>query len=245
MREASARPDSDVALSVSNVAASYGRIRALHAVDLFIRSGQLVSLVGANGAGKSTLLKVISGLLRSDSGSIHLFGRDIGTASAEHRFRSGVAQVPEGRQVFGALTVEDNLLLGGYARSVNERKKSIEEMYARFPILKTKRRERAANLSGGQQQMLAIGRALMGMPKVLLLDEPSMGLAPMLIAEVFEIISGLRAAGLSILLVEQNAYAALSIADFGYVMESGHIAMNGPAYALRSDPRVQSVYLGM
>jgi len=232
-------------LSVQNATAHYGRIQVLHGVTLSLRQGQLVSLIGANGAGKTTLLHMISGLIRCTGGSIFVGGRDITRSAPDERVRLGICQAPEGRQVFGPLTVEDNLLLGGYLCTAFERAECIEAIYNMFPVLADKRRAPSMTLSGGQQQMLAIGRALMGRPKILLLDEPSMGLSPLLVREVFATIEQLRAEGLSILLIEQNAEAALSIADFGYVLESGRIVLSGSGRDLVADDRIQRVYLGV
>ena len=234
----------DVALAVRGLTAGYGRIEALHGIDLRVRRGELVALVGANGAGKTTLLRAVSGLIPASAGSVALFGRDIARDSADARVRAGLSQVLEGRQVFGPLSVQDNLLMGGYTRAEG-REQRLESMYALFPILREKRLLAAGTLSGGQQQMLAIARALMCEPKVLLLDEPSMGLAPLLVKEIFGVIARLKAQGIPILLVEQNAHAALSVADVGYVLETGSIALGGPAGELLRDPRVQAAYLGL
>ena len=232
-------------LAAENVDAFYGRLHVLKDVSLQVGEGRLVTLIGANGAGKTTFLKAISGLLSCRSGAIRLGGTDIGRLSSDKRVRAGVSQVPENRQIFGPLTIEDNLRLGGYTRTEAERRETMAEVFRMFPILEERRQHHALTLSGGQQQMLAIGRALMGRPKLLLLDEPSMGLAPLLVAEVFATISRLRAGGLSILLVEQNAQAALAIADEGYVIESGRIVLQGKATELLNDSRVQESYLGM
>jgi branched-chain amino acid transport system ATP-binding protein len=210
-----------------------------------VRQGQLVALVGANGAGKTTLLRAISGVQPISGGSIHFGGQDVSRASADKRVRAGICQVPEGRQVFGPMSVEDNLLLGAYTRPKAEAAAEMERMYQLFPVLKEKRLLLAGTLSGGQQQMLAMARALMGKPSVLLLDEPSMGLAPLLIAEIFRIVRSLRDQGITIFLVEQNAHAALSIADVGYVIETGAITLSGPGPELLKNEQVQSAYLGM
>lgn len=232
-------------LEMRGVTAAYGRIQVLHGIDISIGAAQLVALVGTNGAGKTTLLKTLAGVMRTSSGTITLFGNDITSEPADRRVRAGISLVPEGRQVFGPLSVEDNLLLGAYTRSVTERKSDIERMFTLFPILKEKRKLAAGTLSGGQQQMLAIARALMSKPRVLLLDEPSMGLAPLLVQEIFHVISQLKSEGIPILLVEQNAHAALSIADHAYVLETGKISMHGPGLELLKDDRVQQAYLGM
>jgi branched-chain amino acid transport system ATP-binding protein len=240
----SATTDSSAALEVRGLFAGYGRIEALHGIDLRLGRGELVALIGANGAGKTTLLRALSGLIKPSAGSVSLFGREIGRESADARVRAGLSQVLEGRQVFGPLSVQDNLLLGSYTRP-ERRQQRMEEMYVLFPILKEKRLLAAGTLSGGQQQMLAIARALMSEPKVLLLDEPSMGLAPLLVKEIFGVIARLKAQGIPILLVEQNAHAALSVADVGYVLETGTITLGGPAAQLLRDERVKAAYLGL
>jgi branched-chain amino acid transport system ATP-binding protein len=232
-------------LEISGLTAGYGRIQVLHGIDIRIGPGQLVALVGANGAGKTTLLKTVSGVVSARAGQIRLFSQDITRHAPDRRVRLGIGQVPEGRQVFGGLCVEDNLLLGGYTRNDAERSEDLEKMYALFPVLKEKRKLAAGTLSGGQQQMLAIGRALMSRPKILLLDEPSMGLAPLLVKEIFSVIARLKNQGIPILLVEQNAHAALSVADYGYVLETGKIATAGPGAALLLDDKVREAYLGM
>ena len=235
----------DTVLEARAITAAYGRIQVLHGIDITIGSAQLVALVGTNGAGKTTLLKTLAGVMRAGSGTINLFGKDITPDPADRRVRAGISLVPEGRQVFGPLNVEDNLLLGAYTRSAAERKSDIERMFTLFPILKEKRKLAAGTLSGGQQQMLAIARALMSKPRILLLDEPSMGLAPLLVQEIFQVIAQLKSEGIPILLVEQNAQAALSIADHAYVLETGKISMHGPGPELLKDDRVQQAYLGM
>jgi branched-chain amino acid transport system ATP-binding protein len=208
-----------------------------------VRAGELVALVGANGAGKSTLLRALSGV-QASSGRIDFEGEDIGAARPERRVALGIVQVPEGRQVFGPLTVEDNLRLGGYRRGANAAR-SLERVYTMFPDLVERRHHAAGTLSGGQQQMLAIGRALMAEPRLLLLDEPSMGLAPRLVAEIFACVRALRAADTALLLVEQNARAALAIADRGYVLETGRIVLSGSGPELLADPTVRAAYLGL
>ena len=232
-------------LAVKGLKAAYGRIEVLHGIDLEIGSGQLVSLIGTNGAGKTTLLKTLAGVMRSSAGSVSLFGVDVTSAAPDRRVRAGLSLVPEGRQVFAPLSIEDNLRLGAYTRKDAARADDLDRMYALFPVLKEKRRLPAGNLSGGQQQMLAIASALMARPKVLLLDEPSMGLAPLLVAEIFEVIVRLRGEGTPILLVEQNAKVALSVADYAYVLQTGSILMQGSGQALLNDDRVQQAYLGM
>ena len=229
-------------LDVTALGSRYGRIPALAGVDLRVRSGELVALVGANGAGKTTLLRTISGVQPASGGAIRFDGQDLARLSARQRVQLGIVQVPEGRQVFGPLSVEDNLLLGAFARGSRA---GLEPVMAMFPALQIKRHQPAGTLSGGQQQMLAIARALMAEPKLLLLDEPSMGLAPRLVAEIFAQIAALKKRGTTILLVDQNARAALAIADRGYVMETGRVVLNGAAAELLRDPQVQQAYLGM
>ncbi len=231
-------------LEVEGLAAQYGRVAALHDVSLAVAPGQLVALVGSNGAGKTTLLRAISGVRPASAGRIAFDGSDITGLTPARRVRLGIVQVPEGRQVFAPLSVEDNLILGGYTRRAG-----IEEGIARafrmFPVLAEKRRLPAGALSGGQQQMLAIARALMAAPRLLLLDEPSMGLAPLLTAEIFAAIAALKRAGTTILLVEQNATQALRVADYAYVMETGRIVLEGPGAELARNEKVKAAYLGM
>jgi branched-chain amino acid transport system ATP-binding protein len=232
-------------LEVSALESRYGRIPALKGVDVAVRAGELVALVGANGAGKTTLLRALSGVQRVSGGHIRYQGADITGAPPERRVRLGIVQVPEGRQVFGPLTVEDNLRLGGYTRPAPECASTLERVYAMFPVLRQRRHAPAGTLSGGQQQMLAIGRALMARPRLLLLDEPSMGLAPRLVEEIFHCVRGLRAADTAIFLVDQNARAALAIADRGYVLETGRIVLAGSGAELLADASVQAAYLGL
>lgn len=234
----------DMLLEVTGLVSRYGRIEALKGIDLAVAEGELLALVGGNGAGKTTLLRAISGVQPSE-GRIRFAGADISKMPAAKRVSIGIAQVPEGRQVWGPLSVEDNLALGGYSRPKRETPDGIERAFAMFPILKEKRRQAAGTLSGGQQQMLAIARALMAKPRLLLLDEPSMGLAPLLVAEIFATVKRLKAEGTTIFLVEQNASAALAIADRGYVMETGRIVMQDSGPALLADERVKSAYLGI
>jgi branched-chain amino acid transport system ATP-binding protein len=232
------------ALAVEGLVAGYGRIEALRGISISLQPGQLVALVGANGAGKTTLLRTLSGLISARAGCVRLFGEDITAASPERRVRAGLAQVLEGRQVFGPLSVQDNLRLGAYTKP-EQAAQRMEAMYELFPVLKDKRLLPAGTLSGGQQQMLAMARALMSQPRVLLLDEPSMGLAPLLVREVFGVVQRLKEQGVPILLVEQNARAALSIADHGHVLEAGRVVLSGPAQQLLHDERVQEAYLGL
>ncbi|MBN8754565.1 MULTISPECIES: ABC transporter ATP-binding protein [Variovorax] len=231
-------------LEVEDLRAGYGRIEALHGVSIRLDAGELVALVGANGAGKTTLLRTISGLLPSRAGRVRFLGQDISRSSPDIRVRMGLAQVLEGRQVFGPLSVQDNLRLGAFVHreAADER---MRRMYDLFPVLKQKKDLPAGTLSGGQQQMLAMARALMSAPKALLLDEPSMGLAPLLVRDIFRVIKELKDAGTPILLVEQNARAALAIADRGYVLETGKMTLEGPAQRLQDDERVRSAYLGL
>jgi len=229
-------------LDVTRLDSRYGRIPALTGVELRVAPGELVALVGANGAGKTTLLRAISGVQPTSGGQIRFDGRDLARLSARKRVQLGIVQVPEGRQVFGPMTVEDNLLLGAFARGSRG---GLEPVLAMFPALADRRLQLAGTLSGGQQQMLAIGRALMAAPRLLLLDEPSMGLAPRLVAEIFAQIAELKAKGTTILLVDQNARAALAVADRGYVMETGRVVLAGTAAELLRDPQVQQAYLGL
>ncbi|MBL8325387.1 MAG: ABC transporter ATP-binding protein [Rubrivivax sp.] len=228
-------------LQVQGLASRYGRIPALDGISLQVAAGELVAIVGANGAGKTTLLRTLSGVQPLAAGTIRFDGADIGRETPRQRVRRGMVQVPEGRQVFGALSVEDNLRLGAFARGTAA---TVDKVWAMFPALADKRAEAAGTLSGGQQQMLAIGRALMADPRLLLLDEPSMGLAPKLVAEIFHHVKALKARGTTILLVDQNARAALAIADRGYVMETGRLAVEGTAAELLRDATVRKAYLG-
>ena len=232
-------------LEVSALESRYGRIPALKGIDLAVRAGELVALVGANGAGKTTLLRTLSGVQPASAGRVRYEGADITATAPERRVRMGIVQVPEGRQVFGPLSVEDNLRLGGYTRPAPESAASLERVYAMFAVLRERRHAPAGTLSGGQQQMLAIGRALMARPRLLLLDEPSMGLAPRLVEEIFACVQGLRAADTAIFLVDQNARAALAIADRGYVLETGRIVSSGSGAELLADASVQAAYLGL
>ncbi len=232
-------------LETEGLTCHYGRIQALRGIDIAIDQGELVALVGANGAGKTTLLRTISGIEPASAGSIRFDGVDITRLPAARRVALGIVQVPEGRQVFGPMAVEDNLRLGAFARGRAETAAGLEKAYAMFPALKERRQQPAATLSGGQQQMLAMSRALMANPRVLLLDEPSMGLAPMLVEEIFRTIEALREAGTTILLVEQNANMALSIADRGYVLETGAITLSDRGRALLDNEKVKEAYLGL
>lgn len=235
----------EVLLSVSGLESCYGRIKALKGIDLEVRKGELVALVGANGAGKTTFLRTLSGVQPASAGKMYFEGDDISKLRSDLRMRRGICQSPEGRQVFGPLSIEDNLRLGAYTQPKQQVPEDMEKVFSMFPILKEKRHLPAGTLSGGQQQMLAIGRALMGRPKLLLLDEPSMGLAPLLVQEVFNVIKALKAQGMTILLVEQNAFAALAIADRGYVLETGSVTLSGSGQELISNEQVRAAYLGM
>ena len=232
-------------LELNGLSSHYGRIQALRDVSVTVAEGEIVALVGANGAGKTTLLRALSGVQPLSAGAIYFDGADISRTPAHRRVALGISQAPEGRQVFGPLSVEDNLRLGAYRRSGGDVAAELQKMYAMFPILKEKRKDSAGALSGGQQQMLALGRALMSQPRLLLLDEPSMGLAPLLVAEIFEALKKLRAAGATIFLVEQNAFAALGICDRGYVLETGEVKIAGTGAALLADDQVRSAYLGI
>ena len=232
-------------LTVEGLKSRYGRIEVLHGINLEVNSGEIVTVVGANGAGKTTLLRCISGVQPVSSGSISFRGDVITTVPGYKRLRRGLAQSPEGRQIFTNLTVEENLRLGAFLFSDDRVERDMEDAFQMFPILKEKRNLAAGGLSGGQQQMLAIARALMGRPSCLLLDEPSMGLAPILVQQIFDVVSGLKALEVTVLLVEQNAFGALKIADRGYVMETGKVTMDGPAAELIADPRIREAYLGI
>jgi branched-chain amino acid transport system ATP-binding protein len=231
-------------LEIEGLTSHYGRIQALKGITLAINTGELVALVGANGAGKTTLLRTISGVQPMSGGHVRFDGADISKMEPSKRVRLGIAQVPEGRQVFGPLTVEDNLKLGAFTRTPREAAEDLEKVYAMFPALGERRDRLAGTLSGGEQQMLAMSRALMARPRLLLLDEPSMGLAPMLVEKIFEAIGALKKAGTTIFLVEQNAYAALGIADRGYVIETGAIVLSDQGRALLDNELVKQAYLG-
>jgi branched-chain amino acid transport system ATP-binding protein len=232
-------------LSVENLRSAYGRIEVLHGTSLEVRAGEIATLVGANGAGKTTLLRAISGLQPVTAGSIRFEGKPLHGLPSHARVALGIAQVPEGRQLFAPLSVEDNLKLGAWSRRGGNLSPQISRIYRLFPMLDEMRRNAAGSLSGGQQQMLAIGRALMALPRLLLLDEPSMGLAPVYVDQIFEIIRQLKHDGVTILLIEQNARAALALADRAYVIETGTIIMSGVASQMRYDRRIQEAYLGI
>ena len=234
-------------LEVQGVSAGYAALPVIHGIDLNVGAGEIVTLVGANGAGKSTLVKTVSGLLRPMAGTLRFDGQSIGAVPPAGRVRLGIAHVPEGRQVFAGLTVAENLSLGAYARRGRRQDEAdaVRRVCARFPVLGERMAELAGNFSGGQQQMLAIARGLMANPRLLILDEPSLGLSPLLVSEIFTLVRDLRDEGIAILLSEQNARSALLIADRGYVMENGHIALHGPARELLNSPEVAERYLGI
>ena len=231
-------------LKVSDINVYYGAIHAIKGVSFEVNPGEVVTLIGANGAGKSTTLQTVSGLLHSRTGSIEFLGENLMGVPAHKVVAKGLAQVPEGRRVFLQMTVEENLEMGAYTRSGGDIDADLEKVYAYFPRLMERRWQIAGTLSGGEQQMLAMGRALMSRPKLLMLDEPSMGLAPILVEQIFKIIQTLHEAGTTILLVEQNAQAALSIADRGYVLETGKIVTSGTGTELLASPEIKKAYLG-
>ena len=233
-------------LEVEDLSVSYGGIGAVHGVSLQVGAGQIATVIGANGAGKTTLLNAIMGV-HPGVGAVRLRGAELHGRSVEARVRSGLCLVPEKRELFTTLTVEDNLQLGAFrfrAEGAGAMKRALGEVYALFPRLAERRRQQAGTLSGGERQMLAMGRALMGRPEVLMLDEPSLGLAPLIVQEIFRIIADLRAHGSAILLVEQNARAALQVADHGYVLETGRVVLKGESAQLAGDPQVAATYLG-
>ncbi|MDT8396521.1 MAG: ABC transporter ATP-binding protein [bacterium] len=235
-------------LKVRNITTYYGRIQVLHGVSIHVGEGEIVALIGANGAGKTTLINAVSGILKIAEGSIKLGEREIGNLPPERIVKAGLSQVPEGRLIFSPLTVEDNLRLGAYiryrAKEKEEIKEDLEKIYELFPVLRQRSEQMAGMLSGGEQQMLALGRALMANPRLILLDEPSLGLAPIIAAGIFRTIAGLRDKGVTVLLVEQNARAALALADRGYVIETGSVVLQDKAERLLSNPEVQRAYLG-
>jgi branched-chain amino acid transport system ATP-binding protein len=233
-------------LEVKDLAVSYGKVEAVHNVSLSVTEGGIVSVIGPNGAGKTTLLAAIMGTLAA-KGEILYRGESIGSLSVEQRVGNGLVLVPEKRDLFASMTVADNLELGAFARARRGDRgiaSTLDDVYARFPRLLERRAQLAGTLSGGERQMLALGRALMSKPKLLMLDEPSLGLAPLVVREIFNIVSALKAAGVSILLVEQNARAALQVSDYGYVLETGELALEGPSDELASNPKVAATYLG-
>jgi len=233
------------ALEIRNLKVNYGAIEALKGIDITVKEGSVVALLGANGAGKTTTLRTISGLIKPTGGSIQFLGKEISHLEAEKIATIGIAQSPEGRQVFRDLTVEENLKVGAF--TVNSRKEvkaNFQKVYGYFPVLKERKNQVASTLSGGEQQMLAIGRALMSSPKILLLDEPSLGLAPLIVRDILKIVTEIRDAGTTVIIVEQNAAQTLKIADYAYVLELGVIRTHGPAQELLHDPKLIEAYLG-
>ncbi len=230
-------------LQVTDTIVRYGAITALHGISFNVEKGEIVTLLGANGAGKSTTLRMLSGLHAPESGTISFEGKDLTQVRAHEFTRLGISHVPEGRRIFPQMTVEENLEMGGFVRK-GSFDDDVDQIYSSFPILRDRRKQLGSNLSGGEQQMLAIGRALMSKPRLILLDEPSMGLAPKIIQQIFEIIGEIREQGTTVLLVEQNAAQALRLADRGYVMENGRIVLSDTAENLLHDERVRAVYLG-
>ncbi len=232
-------------LEVTNLHAGYGEFAVLHGIDLTVAPGEIVAVLGANGAGKTTLNRALSGLIRPTSGSIRFDGADITAARHDSIVRAGLIHVPEGRKIFPNLSVHENLLLGGWLRSRANRARNMDEVLDIFPRLRERLAQSAGSMSGGEQQMLAIGRGLMAEPRLLILDEPSLGLSPLLTEDLFALIKRLHAGGLSILLVEQNVVQSLAIAARAYVIEHGQVALSGPAAALENNPRLKAAYLGV
>jgi len=235
-------------LDVADLCVSYGKVEALHNANLTVGAGKIVTVIGPNGAGKTTMLSAIMGLLPKSRGNIRFLGRPQPEIEVEHMVAKGMSLVPESRALFGSMTVADNLLMGAFMRhrlGHRDHQETMERVFQIFPRLKERREQQAGTLSGGERQMLAVGRALMAKPKLLLLDEPSLGLAPLIVKEIFRVIADLKQAGVSILLIEQNARAALQVADYGYVLETGEIALEGPADQLADDPKVIESYLGL
>ncbi|NLL74352.1 MAG: ABC transporter ATP-binding protein [Erysipelothrix sp.] len=232
-------------LKIKDLAVDYGHVKALKGLNFEVREGQILTLIGANGAGKSSFLKAISGLLVPSQGSIEFQGKSILKVPAEKLVFEGIVHVPEGRRIFSGMSVQENLMLGAYGRKDKAAvHKEIEEIFAQFPILETRKHQDAHTLSGGEQQMLAISRALLSQPKLLLLDEPSMGLAPLMVKEIFKIIKAINAKGVSIILVEQNASAALELADYAYLLENGSIKLQGNAKEMKESEMIREIYLG-
>ena len=232
-------------LDLRQLSVAYGGIQAVKGLNLHLQEGELVSLIGANGAGKTTTLKAICGLLQPQSGEVLYQGRSLKGQGAWDLVAQGLVMVPEGRGIFTRMTIDENLRMGAYLRRDREVNADMESVYQRFPRLKERHRQLAGTLSGGEQQMLAMGRALLARPKLLLLDEPSMGLAPLMVDKIFEVITDIAKQGVTVLLVEQNAHRALEIANRAYVMDSGELVLEGPAQSLLSDPQVQAAYLGL
>jgi branched-chain amino acid transport system ATP-binding protein len=234
----------DTVLKLTNVHSYYGAIHALRGIDIEVPRGEIVTLIGANGAGKTTTLRTISGLLHPRDGSVELNGKDISKTAAHELVTQGIGHAPEGRRIFSRLTIYENLLMGGFTRSKAENLEQVERVYELFPRLRERASQKGGTLSGGEQQMLAIGRALMTRPDVLLLDEPSLGLAPILVQQIFGIIREINSRGMTILLVEQNALQALSIANRGYVLQTGEVVLSGSSRDLRENEMVRKAYLG-
>lgn len=231
-------------LKVNGISAFYGKIQVLKNIGLEVEEGSIVTILGANGAGKTTTMKTISGLLKPQEGSIEFQGEEVKGLRPDQLLRKGIALVPEGRQILSGMTVLENLEMGAYHRKDNEIDRDIKNVMERFPILEERQKQLGGTLSGGQQQMLAIARAILSKPKLLLLDEPSMGLAPLIVADIFKIIKEINEAGTTVLLVEQNARQALRISDYGYVLETGKIVAEGSSQELLNDPRIMEAYLG-
>lgn len=235
-------------LEVSDLSVAYGKVEALHHVSLRVRPGEIVTVIGPNGAGKTTLLAAIMGVLPFGAGEVRYLGEVYRHIDIEQMVANGMTLVPEKRELFGEMSVADNLLLGAFMRrrlGFRDEQQTLEKVYATFPRLQERHRQMAGTLSGGERQMLAVGRALMAQPKILMLDEPSLGLAPLIVREIFRVIADLRALGVAILLVEQNARAALQVADYGYVLETGEVALEGASDQLEDDPKVVEAYLGL
>jgi branched-chain amino acid transport system ATP-binding protein len=232
-------------LALENVSAGYGNLQVMHGVTLEVQPGELVAIIGANGAGKTTTLRTISGFIRPSAGNVSFQGESLIGRKPHDIVKKGLVQVPEGRSLFGSLTVLENLSMGGYSRSSGEREEALREVYELFPILKERRNQPAATLSGGQQQMVAVGRALMAKPRLLMLDEPSLGLDPKTTARVFSVVEKIRETGVAVLIVEQDAVKTLRLADRAYVLESGEVTLQGSGRELLEDPKVRSAYLGL
>ena len=246
-RAEAATPPEGAILRVSGLSVAYGGVGAVHDVSVRVGAGQIVTVIGPNGAGKTSLLGAVMGVL-AHRGDVRFMGRDVGRMAVEERVRAGMCLVPEKRELFGAMAVEDNLRLGGWrlrGEGADAARRALDEVYELFPRLRERRRQQAGTLSGGERQMLAMGRALMARPALLMLDEPSLGLAPLVVREIFSTVARLRTKGCSVLLVEQNARAALQISDHGYVLEMGRVALDGPSAALAGDSRVIESYLGL
>jgi branched-chain amino acid transport system ATP-binding protein len=233
-----------ILLKVSGIETFYGKIQALKGVSLEVEQGKIVTILGANGAGKTTTMKTIAGLLKPKLGTVEFLGEDVTSLRPDQLVKKGIALVPEGRAILSSMTVMENLEMGAYHRNDKEIGKDIEDVMKHFPILKERKNQFGGTLSGGQQQMLAIARALLSRPKLLLLDEPSMGLAPLIVADIFKIIREIKDAGTTVLLVEQNAKQALKVADYGYVLETGKVIISGKSETLLEDPRIVEAYLG-